>query len=518
MVRNAMHYNDKKSHVYDTARQLNKDGNDKLQGVDLEARRAIFLSHVNGPEAAALDEAQEFRSYGLPIPMNPFLMIPTSIPTIDGFDATVYDDEQEYDDGYSSFSETDGEEETQGLGCPSQAIMSSTLSASPMKEVVYQCWDKIEPWESRRNSKSEFESDEEWNKSKSDLEWKSKWLFLRIKELRTQLDHYSLLDTTPDDDYVKYRYERTPVPDIGTCEALKEHSFFMRHFTTALFDKMEIDSIDQGEDSCEEESFPARVYLNLSTLAEETPKLEALLSARFRMSQTRMLPSDGRALKREPTPRRTPSMQGLVGPKRPRRDDLDAHQSISFATGITGAMERPLRPDITTPNVKELTQSQLEDLQRAKKLIKERIELGLDLQLPEEMQRKILDDTIDDTSEEDISDAIYMEKHKEMEVAEKERHLCVFGPSNGTKAHQLKKGTNKHSALNTSHSLRQSNRPGRGRIKSRRPVGRPPLATRRHPPFPQNEGTFLSTPPPPQTSLDDQEMPIMSAPMSGTSP
>lgn len=174
MVRNAMHYNDKKSHVYETARLLDKEGNLRLQEVDLEGRRAIFLSHANGPETAALDEAQEFRTYGLAIPMNPFLMIPTTIPTIDALDPMILNEEEDYEDGYSSFSETDGEDDDRGQGCPSLATMTSTLSASPMKGVVYQTRDKFDQWDSKRNVKSEFESDQEWNKVKSDLEWRSK--------------------------------------------------------------------------------------------------------------------------------------------------------------------------------------------------------------------------------------------------------------------------------------------------------------------------------------------------------
>lgn len=64
-----------------------------------------------------------------------------------------------------------------------------------------------------------------------------------------------------------------------------------------------------------------------------------------------------------------------------------------------------------------------------------------------------------------------------MEVAEKERHLCVFGPSNGKNVHSTKKGIKDQSGQISQHLLRQSSRRGRGRMKGSRPVGRPPLVT-----------------------------------------
>jgi len=64
-----------------------------------------------------------------------------------------------------------------------------------------------------------------------------------------------------------------------------------------------------------------------------------------------------------------------------------------------------------------------------------------------------------------------------MEVAEKERHLCVFGPSNGKHVHSTKKGIKDQSGSTSHHLLRQSSRRGRGRMKGSRPVGRPPLVT-----------------------------------------
>lgn len=236
-------------------------------------------------------------------------------------------------------------------------------------------------------------------------------MYFRIKELKTQLEHYSSEDAI-EDDYLRYRFERTPVPEIRTKEALLDHPFFSRHCKGEPSEKS--DHVSEGEDSCEEDSYPARVYLNLGLLAEETPKLIALLSTRLRTSQMRMMPSDGRAFKPEKAPRRPQVSQGMLESKRTRRDDLDAHQSISFSTGVGGTMERPTRPNITTPHVKELTQSQLENWQSAKELIKDRIEQGLSLQLPDEIKKKILDDIDESSSEEEINDAIYLEKHKEV--------------------------------------------------------------------------------------------------------
>lgn len=131
MLRNAFYFNDKKSYVYRVALLLNKEGNERLKEVDVEGRQAIYLMHPGGPAAAAEDEAREFEERQLPVPMNPFLIIPSEAPkaTKSPLDVDAEMDQWE-EDAYSSFSETESEGEERGQGCPSVMKMQSMLNVN----------------------------------------------------------------------------------------------------------------------------------------------------------------------------------------------------------------------------------------------------------------------------------------------------------------------------------------------------------------------------------------------------
>lgn len=104
----------------------------------------------------------------------------------------------------------------------------------------------------------------EWCGDRSEVERRAKWLELRILELQGYLDHYKVIDKAEESwtEAVHYRRPRT------------EHS----DLTAGIVPK-----VAEAEDSCEDESYPARVYTSLGVLEDETAKLMTLLSARQRV-------------------------------------------------------------------------------------------------------------------------------------------------------------------------------------------------------------------------------------------
>jgi len=131
MLRNAFYFNDKKSYVYRVALQLNKEGNERLREVALEGRQAIYLQHPGGPMGAFEDEKREFEEKGLPPPVNPFLLVPPLKPTLKRSPLDVEIDNAEWshsEEAYSSFSDTDSEDEMRGQGCPSVMKLQNTLN------------------------------------------------------------------------------------------------------------------------------------------------------------------------------------------------------------------------------------------------------------------------------------------------------------------------------------------------------------------------------------------------------
>lgn len=98
-----------------------------------------------------------------------------------------------------------------------------------------------------------------------------RWLEFRMKELEGQLEHYTM-DMTEEEEAstVRYRCDRRCLDVV-------------HEYANGQVDDGHSDHDSRSEDSCEEESYPGRVYLNLGVLAEETTKLIALLTSRLRV-------------------------------------------------------------------------------------------------------------------------------------------------------------------------------------------------------------------------------------------
>lgn len=88
-------------------------------------------------------------------------------------------------------------------------------------------------------------------------------------ELKSYLGRYTSMDLMEEEETtMRYHCPRDAHPE------------FHHPFTS---NPPEAEIQDPGDDSCEDDTYPGRVYLSLGILAEETTKLTALLAARQRV-------------------------------------------------------------------------------------------------------------------------------------------------------------------------------------------------------------------------------------------
>lgn len=295
MLKNAFFFNDKKSVVYRIALQLNKEGNERLKEVDVEGRQAIYLAHPGGPAAAAEDEAREFRERHLPVPINPFFVVPSENPKST---ETSSDEEMATDVstevGYSSFSETESEGDGRGQGCPSIMKMQTDLNVS-LHEISFpsemadgdrrisrlsivgytlhhQNGARLNGTTKIHSTQMHVRSVFEDNLERVDF----RWLLFRMQALESLLEKYDRMMEEEEEGSVRYKMERNGVLDL-------EHASLIR---PRLAQETHVEGETSGsetDDSCEDPAYPGRVHLSLAILEEETTKLTAQLISRQRV-------------------------------------------------------------------------------------------------------------------------------------------------------------------------------------------------------------------------------------------
>lgn len=122
-----------------------------------------------------------------------------------------------------------------------------------------------------------------------------------------------------------------------------------------------------------------------------------------------------RPIKKSSAPRKKPaSSTEILEPKRSRRDfEHHLHHSDSFTTA--GSLERPLKHNITVPNILEITPEKSEKWDNAKRMLQQKLEHDPTATMPQEVMQALQFSADEGTSDEDISDDIYLLKHQQVE-------------------------------------------------------------------------------------------------------
>lgn len=117
-------------------------------------------------------------------------------------------------------------------------------------------------------------------------------------------------------------------------------------------------------------------------------------------------------LKKSNAPRKkpTPSVE-ILEPKRSRRDfEHTLHHSESFGTSCS--LDKPMKLNITVPSIMEMPPEKTEKWENAKKMMKQSLELDPSATMPKEVMAALQLSADEGSSEEDISDDIYLTAHQ----------------------------------------------------------------------------------------------------------
>eukprot|EP00873_Tetraselmis_striata_P020916 jgi/Tetstr1/441180/TSEL_029438.t1 len=314
---NATTYNQRRSKIHKAAATMLRAGKKLLQSAELEGRKAVALLHPDGPVAAALEEEREATALGTaaavawpagavvkaePVapgaPPGPAAGPPSLLPP--GYEALLAEGEAGGGgEGYSSFSDTDLEEEDP-KDAPPDPLLQQNLSAAD-----WQPW----PWAPNREAAGEGSEPKllrsgrsaRWKAARRGLEWRYHWLQLRSLELGAQVARYEDLvgrfagdPPAPggaereaggaEDGKQRPPHRRRPrraghAPGLPT---LRQHPFFAHHLFGELPAELgaRLAAESGGGGGREEEAGGSEMFAAFQVLSGRLAQLKGLLSQR----------------------------------------------------------------------------------------------------------------------------------------------------------------------------------------------------------------------------------------------